>query len=106
MGLSSADEAFAAVVLAKGAVAPQALEARKRAIAARNARGESGAPLAQDLVKNGLIDEKTRAEIERIRAQHGRQCASCGRTTFLLPGESSDKKPCEHCGGKLMASRP
>lgn len=45
-------------------------------------------------------------ELEKLlsmRARHGRRCADCGETTYLLPRQTEANTPCERCQGKLLA---
>ncbi|MGE0708173.1 MAG: protein kinase [Planctomycetota bacterium] len=45
------------------------------------------------------------AELERVvktRARHARSCQACGRPTYLLPQQTEENTPCEHCGGRLL----
>lgn len=83
---------------------PDVLAKKKSDLEALRARGRPVFSLAEILVATKVLTREARAEIEQIMAQHGRTCVACGMTTFLLPGESSTRKPCEHCGGRLKPS--
>lgn len=56
-------------------------------------------------LKDVLGDEIEASQIAwilTVRERHGRSCASCGATTYLLPRQKEDSTSCEHCGGHLL----
>jgi hypothetical protein len=52
------------------------------------------------------VSAETLEQLIRIRARHAQPCGSCGKMTYLLPGEERETKPCEHCGGGLDGRTP
>lgn len=57
------------------------------------------------LLDTGNLDLPGIERIVMVRERHGRVCGACAQKTYLLPGETL-KKPCEHCGGALLAPKP
>jgi hypothetical protein len=100
--LGSADNAFGIIAVQRKLLTKEACAAQEKLLESKLQGGASGT-LAEQLVTAGLVEAKDAAEVERIRSKHGRACEACAKTTFLLPGESAQAKPCEHCGGKLKA---
>jgi hypothetical protein len=96
----SVDASFALIAFQKKLLVQEVLDAEQSAHGTRLGAGET-LTLAEHLVERGLVTSEQKAEIERVRARHGRTCSACGAITFLLPGESESRKPCEVCGGAL-----
>ncbi|MBX3469515.1 MAG: hypothetical protein KF878_21785, partial [Planctomycetes bacterium] len=63
---------------------------------------KKGVPLEELLFDAGNLGVEDLEKIISIRERHGRACAACGEKTYLLPGDTP-KKPCERCGGALLA---
>jgi hypothetical protein len=105
MPLLSGDRAFGIIALQRNFLTREALDAAEKEVDARRERGLNK-ELVDFLVERNFLTPKQRETIERVRARFGRHCHSCGRVTFLLPGEVDTRKPCEHCGGRLRQRAP
>jgi len=103
--LGSADKAFGIIAVQRKLLTKETCAEQEKLLESKLQGGSSGT-LAEQLVTAGLVESREAAEVERIRSKHGRECEGCAKTTFLLPGESAQTKPCEHCGGKLKAGAP
>lgn len=97
--LPTSDRAFGVIAVQRKLLAPDALASHEASLRAHLDAGET-VFLAEHLVAAGAITEAARADVERIRAKHGRSCGGCDKLTFMLPGDSPTK-PCEWCGGTL-----
>ena len=69
-----------------------------RALREANAQGR---PLEDLLREEGQIPGEELDKLLDLRQRHGRRCAACGKTTYLLPKQTEQNTPCEHCQGKL-----
>lgn len=69
-----------------------------RALREANAQGR---PLEDLLRAEGQIPGEELDKLLALRQRHGRRCAACGKTTYLLPKQTEQNTPCEHCQDKL-----
>jgi len=93
---SSADISFRLIASSKKLLTRgQIGEAVKRA-------ESSGSSLEAAVDELGFLSPEDFERIVSTRERHGRDCASCGDVTFMLPKQKPATTPCEHCQGKLI----
>ena len=93
---TSADISFRLIASSKKLLTRgQIAEAVKRA-------ESSGSSLEAAVDELGFLKPEDFERIVSTRERHGRDCASCGDVTFMLPKQKPATTPCEHCQGKLI----
>ncbi len=92
---NSADRCFHALASVRHVLPAAVLDQALREAEAR------GRPLERHLVETNALSRDLARDLEVARSALARACAACRKVTYLLPGASEAKTPCEHCGGVL-----